>query len=90
MDSFFNLCLHTVREEKFDNVDMLIFERDKIFEFLQKVEKNQIKRIKNKEVNTRNSQLYFKVIAEVRNLLLHVVNLIKSQRDFIKHTRVNK
>ena len=90
MDSFFNLCLHTVREEKFDNVDMLIFERDKIFEFLQKVEKSQIKRIKNKEVNTRNSQLYFKVIAEVRNLLLHVVNLIKSQRDFIKHTRVNK
>lgn len=90
LDNFFNLCHRTVKEEKFDDIDQLIIVRDKIFEFLQKIEKNQIKRIKNKEVNTRNSQLYFKIIAEVRNLLLHVVNLIKSQRDFITNTRLNK
>jgi Na+/phosphate symporter len=90
MDSFFNLCLLTIKEEKFENIDQLINERDKIFEFLQKIEKSQIKRIKNKAVNTRNSQLYFKINSEIRNLLLHLVNLIKSQRDFISNTRINK
>ena len=90
LDTFFNLCLLTVKEEKFDNIDLIIQERDKIFESLQKIEKSQIKRIKNKEVNTRNSQLYFKINSEIRNLLLHLVNLIKSQRDFIKNTRSGK
>lgn len=89
-DSFLNFALHSVKEEKFENIDNLISEREKIFDFLGKIEKNQIKRIKNKEVNTRNSQLYFKINAELKNLLLHIVNLIKSQRDFIVFTRQSK
>ena len=87
IDNFFNACLHTVKEEKFENVESLITEREKIFDFLAKIEKNQIKRIKNKDVNTRNSQLFFKVISETRNLLLHSINVIKSERDFITFTR---
>lgn len=87
MDNFFNFTLHTVKENKFENIDILIADREKIFEVLAKLEKNQIKRIKNKEVNTRNSLLYFKIIAESKNLLLHTVNMIKAQRDFITFTR---
>jgi len=87
VDEFFNLALHTVKEYKFENIETLIANRDKIFEILTQLEKNQIKRIKNKEVNTRNSLLYFKINAESKNLLLHTVNMIKSQRDFITYTR---
>lgn len=86
-DSFLNFALHTVKEEKFDNIDALIAEREKIFNFIGRTEKNQFKRIKNKEVNTRNSQLFFKINAEAKNLLLHAVNVIKAQRDFIIFTR---
>lgn len=86
-DSFLNFALHTVKEEKFDNIDALISERERIFNFIGRIEKNQFKRIKNKEVNTRNSQLFFKVNAEAKNLLLHAVNVIKAQRDFIIFTR---
>ena len=86
-DSFLNFALHTVKEEKFDNIDALISEREKIFNFIGRIEKNQFKRIKNKEVNTRNSQLFFKINAEAKNLLLHAVNVIKAQRDFIIFTR---
>jgi phosphate/sulfate permease len=87
VDNFFNFALHTVKENKFENIETLIADREKIFEILSKLEKNQIKRIKNKEVNTRNSLLYFKINSETRNLLLHTVNVIKSQRDFILNTR---
>lgn len=88
VDNFFNFALHTIRENKFENIDKLITDREKIFEILSKLEKNQIKRIKNKEVNTRNSLLYFKINSETKNLLLNTVNVIKSQRDFIINTRV--
>jgi phosphate/sulfate permease len=90
IDNFYNYVLHSVKEENFDELDNLIVERDKIFETLKKIEKNQIKRIKNKVVNTRNSQLFFKINSEMESLLLHTVNLVKSQRDFITFTRQNK
>lgn len=80
---FFNLASVIVKENKFDNLDSLIAIRENIFEFLEKLERNQIKRIKNKEVNTRNSILFFKINSETRNILLHSVNMIKEYRDFI-------
>jgi hypothetical protein len=49
-------------------------------------EKNQIRRIKRKEVNSRNSVLFFNVMSETKNLLLQTVNMVKSTRDFVTHT----
>jgi len=89
-DSFYNYVLHAVKEEHFDELDSLIIQRDKILEELHRLEKNQIKRIKNKSVNTRNSQLFFKMISEIEHLLLHTMNLVKAQRDFITFTRQSK
>ncbi|HKI90174.1 MAG TPA: inorganic phosphate transporter [Draconibacterium sp.] len=90
MDAFFNFALHTVKEDKFENVDNLITEREKIFGFLNSIEKSQVKRIKNKEVNTRNSLLFFKIVSETKNLLLHTINLIKAYRDFVTVTQKMK
>jgi len=90
VDAFFNHVLHIVKDEKFEKLDDLVAQRDKILEELSKLEKNQIKRIKNKAVNTRNSQLFFKVISEMEHLLLHTVNLVKAQRDFTTFTRKSK
>jgi Na+/phosphate symporter len=87
VDDFYNLVLHAVKEQKFEELDSLIKLRDTILNELGKMEKNQIKRIKNKLVNTRNSQLFFKVISEMEHLLLHTVNLVKAQRDFVTNTR---
>ncbi len=50
----------------------------------------QIKRIKAKEVNTRNSVLFFNTITETKNMLLHAINLIKAHRDFITITQKTK
>jgi phosphate/sulfate permease len=50
---------------------------------IQGFRKNQIKRIKNDEVGTRNSILYLGILNESKNLVLQSVNLYKSQRDFI-------
>jgi hypothetical protein len=47
----------------------------------------QIKRIKAREINTRNSVLFFNTISETKNMLLHAINLIKAHRDFITATK---
>ena len=86
IDKFFKDVLKVIEEKSFENLDALIEERDDILEQIYRIEKNQIKRIKNKMVNTRNSQLFFKLISEMEYLLLHTVNLVKAYRDFITNT----
>lgn len=86
LNEFFNHALHILKEEKFDQLDELITMREDLFTRLKKLEKTQIKRLKAKDVSTRNSMLYFKVISETKNLLLHLINVVKAQRDFILET----
>ncbi|MDX8338152.1 inorganic phosphate transporter [Draconibacterium sp. IB214405] len=76
-----------VKGQSFDGIDELIQEKDLVVELLRKNEKQQFKRVKEQLVNTRNSQLYFKIHTELENLLLHAINLVKSERDFITNTR---
>ena len=83
LDEFYNLALHIVNNNKFDEIDSLINSRNEILDYLQKTEKNQIKRIKTQDVNTRNSMLYFNINSETKNLLLHSINMVKAHRDFI-------
>jgi hypothetical protein len=87
IDNFFNFALHTVKENKFENIETLISDREKIFDVQEKPEKYQIKRIKNKEVDTRNSLMFFKLNSETKTPLLQIENKIISQRDFINNTR---
>lgn len=84
---FFDLAALIIREERFEELDNLIYARNSISTELYDLEKEQIKRIKENEVNTRNSLLFFKALAETKNLLLHTVNLVKSHRDFLPAVR---
>jgi hypothetical protein len=49
------------------------------------VRKNQIKRIKNHEIGTRNSMLYLSHLAELRNLLMFNTRLVTVFNDLILH-----
>lgn len=84
IDEYFNLALHMVKEDKLDKFDELYERKDTLLERLVQIEKAQIKRIKNKDVNTKNSVLFFNVITETKNLILNSINLMKSHRDFIQ------
>jgi phosphate/sulfate permease len=90
IDNFFGFALEIVENDKFEDIEKLIKLRDNILQVLEKMEIAQIKRIKTKEVNTRNSVLFFNTITETKNMLLHAINLIKAHRDFITITQKNQ
>lgn len=90
LTDFFNHSLYILKEKKFDRIDELIEERNMLLQNLKDLEKDQIKRIKNNEVSTRNSVLFFNVISESKNLLLYMINAIKSQRDFMNSIYKNE
>jgi phosphate/sulfate permease len=86
IDDLFTFAFEIVEEEKFGKIDDLIKRRDAILQTLEEMEVAQIKRIKLKNVSTRNSILFFNTLTETKNMLLHAINLIKAYRDFISVT----
>ncbi len=72
----------SITTNDYKKVDELIDKQHEILEQKALIKKNQIKRIKHKEVGTKNSLLYFTITNETKNLILNAVNLLKSQRDF--------
>ncbi len=87
LNDFFNFTLYILNDKRFEAIDELIDKRDRLLLVLKSLERNQIKRIKSNEVSTRNSVLFFNIIAETKNLLLNMVNVVKAQRDFIRESK---
>jgi Na+/phosphate symporter len=83
ISDFLNFALHIVKESKFEHIDELILRRQSIIQIITELEKKQLHRIKKKDVNSRNSLLFFNFMSESKNLLLQTVNLVKSTRDFV-------
>jgi uncharacterized membrane protein len=82
-DEFFNLALHIVKEDKFDEIGELVEKENNIADILRDIETDEINRIKNRVVNSTGSLSFFQGLSEIKNLFHHSVSLIKSHRDFI-------
>ncbi len=67
----------------YDEVNTILEDQQKGTDFIKDISKRQVKRIKKGEASTKASLLYFSIVHEYHNILLQIVNLLKSQRDFI-------
>ncbi|KAF5075670.1 Phosphate transporter family protein [anaerobic digester metagenome] len=83
ISKLFELIMVMVKDNDYTAVPDAIKMQQKVLEMLNDARKKQIKRIKQNEAGTRNSILYLAIINETKNIMLHTVNLLKAQRDFI-------
>lgn len=79
--------INAVKKGYFEEIELILATQQKLLDFIEKLKKKQIRRIKNNEVGTRNSVLYLGILEELKNLILYIVNLVKSQRDFITYQK---
>ena len=79
-----NLIIISIESNDFSSQpDILVIQKDYL-KLIDQSTKNQIQRVKNGQVGTRNTMLFLNIIREAKNLALQVVNIFKSQRDFIE------
>ncbi len=84
-----NTIIDTVKKETYNEEYEFILSKQKdLLNYIAITEKNHIKRIKNKEVGTKNSILFLNLLSETKNITLYSVNLYKSQRDFLNPPKV--
>jgi len=82
INTFFISATDVLENGKESEIVHLIQIKNKLTNSLSVMEKNQFKRIKRKEVKTRNAFLFFNTITETKNFLTNYINLCKSQRHF--------
>lgn len=78
----FGEVMNMLKKQNYDDFDMIVARQQNIQRIIEETRKKQVKRIKNSETGTRNSILYLNILAEIKNLTLYTLNLLKSSRDF--------
>lgn len=70
--------LEIINGRDYSKMPALIEKIENKVEELDGIRKKQVKRIKNKEVGTRNSVLFFDTVSEIRHLLVYLSNFMQS------------
>lgn len=83
LSELFDDIIFMIKQNDYTWVPDAVKKQQDIMEELNKIRKKQVKRIKQGETGTRNSVLYLGLLNEIKNLLLHTINILKAQRDFI-------
>ena len=78
---------HMIDHSDFTDLPQLIEEQGQMIEVIKGLRKKQLKRIKKEKAGTKISMLYLAILHETQNMLLHLVNLLKAQRDFVANTK---
>ena len=83
LQTLLNEILEIIKNTRFDNIDDALKHQQYILDAIDNFRRNQIKRIKTVKASTKTSLLYLGILGETKNMVLDIVNLLKSQRDFI-------
>jgi Na+/phosphate symporter len=76
-----------IESNNVDNLDTIFSDQVKILEQLRTMRKAQLKRIKKEKAGTKISMLYLGILHETQNMMLHLINLNKAQRDFANYIK---
>jgi Na+/phosphate symporter len=83
INDFIEDVIDSLKSHDFSNVDEIIVNQRETLKLIKSIRKNQVKRIKDNEIGTRNSMLIFNLLEEYKSIVFHMVSLLKSQRNFI-------
>jgi Na+/phosphate symporter len=85
VNAFFSSVIQSIKNSDYEQIGRISETQQELLESLTKLKKKQLKRIKRRDTGTRNSELFLNTLNESKNLLLYSVNLLKAQRDFVRH-----
>ncbi len=86
ISTFYNYIFNMLKQDKYEQLNEILDQQHKILELIEKMRKRTVKQLKKGEVGTKLSIVYFNTLSETKNLMLHTVNIVKAQRDFVQAT----
>ncbi len=83
--TLFEMVDHHIASENYENAEDCLGYEQELVHFIESLNKKQMKRVKNGTCGTKNSLLYSAILTNTRNMLLFVMLLLKSHREFAQN-----
>ncbi|MEX0987544.1 MAG: inorganic phosphate transporter [Bacteroidales bacterium] len=84
MGEFFSFVLTLLQNRDYDNMDELVSRRDEMISMANDILLNRIRILKKIKKGVKVSVTYIEMLSETRNLLLHVVQLVKADAKLLQ------
>ena len=82
LSHIFSTVSNMIKKQDFKEKEPMKDLQEKLLDEIVEFQKNQVRRIKNNETNTRNSVLYMTILTGTKDLLVDVIRLLKVQSKF--------
>lgn len=81
---FFNFAINLLQNKNFDHMEELVQQRDEIIEMINDIIRKRIKILKKAKKGVKISMTYIEMLTESKNLLLHLVELVKANKNLLE------
>ncbi len=83
VEQIFDTVIDMLRKRSFDRLDDVLTMRDELFDRIDAVMKNQLRRMRDTGGSTSANMLFFNILGETKTMVLHSRNIMKSLDHFI-------
>ena len=83
VEEIFGEINHMLRTRSFENMESVMAKRDALFNFIDEVMQNQLRRLRDSGGSSSANMLFFNILTETKTMVLHSRNIMKSLEHFV-------
>lgn len=76
-----------LRTRSFDSMEVILNKRDEMFDLIDEVMQNQLRRLRDTGGSSSANMLFFNILTETKTMILHSRNIMKSLEHFVDEKR---
>ncbi len=76
-----------LRTRSFDSMEVILNKRDEMFDLIDEVMQNQLRRLRDTGGSSSANMLFFNILTETKTMILHSRNIMKSLEHFVDETK---
>jgi phosphate/sulfate permease len=87
LDDFFNQLNDVFEKNDFDEVKILLYKKNKLLDLVSEMIQKQIERIRTTDMGQQNTDLYFGILLETKDMIIAGINLLNLFYDYHKEAK---
>ena len=76
-----------LRNRSFENMESVMTKRDELFDLIDEVMQNQLRRLRDNGGSSSANMLFFNILTETKTMVLHSRNIMKSLEHFVEPSK---
>ena len=87
VEEIFGEINNMLRTRSFENMESVMTKRDELFDLIDEVMQNQLRRLRDNGGSSSANMLFFNILTETKTMVLHSRNIMKSLEHFIEPSK---